>query len=90
MRSGIAYGGFGTIDEGLLKEKNKKVAIKSYSNKARNEDIEKELYNLEKIDKSCPYVLQCICFYTWLAADDPANPLKIYIVFPLAKEDLNS
>jgi hypothetical protein len=73
-----------------LVQKNKKVAIKRYTDGARNEDIEKELLNLEKIDKSCPYVLRCIGFYTWLVAEDPGDPLKIYIVFPLAQGDLDS
>ncbi len=73
-----------------MKDKNKKVAIKLYTDEAINEDIEKELLNLEKIDKSCPYVLRCIGFYTWLVAEDPGNPLKLYIVFPLPQGDLDS
>ncbi len=77
MRSKIASGGFGVIDEGLLVQKNQKVAIKHYSDGANHEDIEKELFNLAKIDKNCPYVLRCICFYAWLSVDDLNNPLKI-------------
>jgi hypothetical protein len=84
VRESIAEGGFGVIDEGLLLQTNQKIAIKSYNDKTKHEDIQKELSNLEKIDKSCPYVLRCICFYAWLTTEDLRNPLKIHIIFPLA------
>jgi hypothetical protein len=78
------------IDEGLLLQKNQKIAIKSCNDKMKYEDVEKELFNLNKIDRSCPHVIRCLRFYAWLTAEDPSNQLKIYMIFPLVKEDLDS
>jgi hypothetical protein len=53
VRYKIASGGFGVINEGLLISKNQKAAIKHYSNETNPQNIQKELFNRENIDKNC-------------------------------------
>ena len=54
------------------------------------EDRHREIYNLNKINRNCPYIISCISFYAWISDEDEADPLKLRLIFPLAENDLDT
>jgi hypothetical protein len=54
------------VHSGFFAVKNINIAIKEYKEDVVFEDVIIELKNLQKIDKSYPFILNCLGFYSWL------------------------
>ena len=86
----IAQGWFGVVHSGVFKSKNNlPIAIKEYKTDTILDEILQQLKNLEKIDKSYPFIINCIGFFAWIEELLMSNVLTILIVFPLAKSDIS-
>jgi hypothetical protein len=41
------------------------------------------------MDEFYPFIIACLGFYAWIPQEDIMQRIKVYIIFPLAKSDIN-